>query len=143
VLHFLVRVEPFSRYFVEFQGGKFDVAGNFFQRNNIKSILHVNNDIFDRRSVCSLTDRIFHNLEITWELSSALSTTDVKELIPEFFYFPEFLCNKNGFNLGVKQDGQVVNDVVLPPWCNGNARYSSFFQFLHYNDKMEHIFSLF
>jgi hypothetical protein len=85
-------------------------------------------------SVYSFTDRIFHNLETTWELSSALSTTDVKELIPEFFYFPEFLCNKNGFNLGVKQDGQVVNDVILPPWCNDNARYYFFFHFLHHQD---------
>jgi hypothetical protein len=69
------------------------------------------------------TDRIFHNLEVTWELSSSLSTTDVKELIPEFFYLPEFLCNKNGFNFGIKQDGQPVNDVILPPWSHGNPRY--------------------
>jgi len=25
VLHFLARLEPFSRYLIEFQGGKFDV----------------------------------------------------------------------------------------------------------------------
>jgi hypothetical protein len=25
---------------------------------------------------------------------------DVKELIPEFFYLPEFLCNSNNFDLG-------------------------------------------
>ena len=29
----------------------------------------------------------------TWWLSSSESATDVKELIPEFFYFPEFLTN--------------------------------------------------
>ena len=29
----------------------------------------------------------------TWWLSSSESTTDVKELIPEFFFLPEFLNN--------------------------------------------------
>ncbi len=30
VLHFLVRLEPFSSYFIEFQGGRFDVPGTRF-----------------------------------------------------------------------------------------------------------------
>lgn len=45
----------------------------------------------------------------------------MKELIPEFFYLPEFLCNSNHYHLGVKQDGEPIGDVVLPPWakvCN-------------------------
>lgn len=45
----------------------------------------------------------------------------MKELIPEFFYMPEFLCNSNHYHLGVKQDGEPLGDVVLPPWakvCN-------------------------
>jgi hypothetical protein len=41
----------------------------------------------------------------------------VKELIPEFFYMPEFLLNSNNFNLGVKQTGVPLNDVQLPPWA--------------------------
>jgi len=41
----------------------------------------------------------------------------VKELIPEFFYLPEFLVNHNGFNLGVKQSGTPISDVQLPPWA--------------------------
>lgn len=32
----------------------------------------------------------------TWRLTSFDSTTDVKELIPEFFYLPEFLKNREG-----------------------------------------------
>jgi len=28
------------------------------------------------------------------------SSSDVKELIPEFYYFPEFLKNRNKFDLG-------------------------------------------
>jgi len=93
VLHFLVRLEPFAQYFIEFQGGRFDVP-----------------------------DRAFHSLKQTWLLSSCLSTSDVKELIPEFFFQPEFLSNTNRFDMGVKQDGQRVDDLVLPPWAHGSAR---------------------
>ena len=47
---------------------------------------------------------------------------DVKELIPEFFYLPEFLVNSNRFDLGVKQNGVALNDVVLPPWAKGDPK---------------------
>lgn len=93
VLHFLVRLEPFSQYFIEFQGGRFDVP-----------------------------DRSFHSIHQTWLLSSSLSSSDVKELIPEFFYLPEFLVNTNRYDMGIKQDGQRVDNVILPPWANGSAR---------------------
>jgi hypothetical protein len=93
VLHFLVRIEPFSTQFVEFQGGRFDVP-----------------------------DRAFHRVATTWRLSAATSSSDVKELIPEFFYLPEFLVNSNRYDLGVKQSGERVDDVELPPWARGDAR---------------------
>lgn len=35
-------------------------------------------------------------MNTTWRLSSYESMTDVKELIPEFFYLPEFLVNREG-----------------------------------------------
>lgn len=47
---------------------------------------------------------------------------DVKELIPEFFYLPEFLLNSNNFDLGTKQNGDTLNHIVLPPWAKGDAR---------------------
>ena len=43
-----------------------------------------------------LPDRTFHNVQTAWRLASYESTTDVKELIPEFFYLPEFLFNFEG-----------------------------------------------
>jgi len=43
--------------------------------------------------------------------------TDLKELTPEWFYLPEFLVNCNGLELGTRQNGAEVNDVVLPPWA--------------------------
>jgi hypothetical protein len=47
---------------------------------------------------------------------------DVKELVPEFFYLPDFLVNVNGLPLGTRQDGRVVGDVELPPWARGSPR---------------------
>ena len=44
------------------------------------------------------------------------------QLIPEFFYFPEFLVNINRYNFGVRQDETRVDDVVLPPWAGNDAR---------------------
>lgn len=41
----------------------------------------------------------------------------MKELTPEFFYMPEFLVNSNYYHLGVKQDGEPLCDVTLPPWA--------------------------
>ena len=43
-----------------------------------------------------IPDRTFHSMETTWRLSSFESATDVKELIPEFFFLPEFLENNEG-----------------------------------------------
>lgn len=47
-------------------------------------------------------DRLFHDLAATWD-NCLHSTSDVKELIPEFFYQPEFLLNSNAFHLGTRQ----------------------------------------
>ncbi|XP_046739126.1 lysosomal-trafficking regulator isoform X2 [Diprion similis] len=93
VLHFLVRLPPFTSMFLSYQDNNFDIP-----------------------------DRTFHALATTWRLTSCDSTTDVKELIPEFFYLPEFLLNSEGFNFGVRQNGYTVSDVELPPWCGGDAR---------------------
>lgn len=30
---------------------------------------------------------------------------------------PEFLVNSNSYHLGVKQDGEPLGDVCLPPWA--------------------------
>ncbi|XP_069691772.1 lysosomal-trafficking regulator isoform X2 [Periplaneta americana] len=93
VLHFLVRLPPFTGMFLTYQDQNFD-----------------------------LPDRTFHSLHTTWRLTSSDSTTDVKELIPEFFFLPEFLRNSEEFNFGVRQSGDRVNDVELPPWSHGDAR---------------------
>lgn len=60
-----------------------------------------------------LPDRLFYSLASTFKSSME---SDFKELIPEFFYFTEFLLNKNQLKLGCKQNREEVQDVVLPSW---------------------------
>ncbi|XP_074079064.1 lysosomal-trafficking regulator [Macrotis lagotis] len=93
VLHFLVRMPPFTKMFLAYQDQSFDIP-----------------------------DRTFHSTNTTWRLSSFESMTDVKELIPEFFYLPEFLVNREGFDFGVRQNGERVNHVNLPPWARNDPR---------------------
>lgn len=61
-------------------------------------------------------DRLFHSIESAYK-NCLTNSSDVKELVPEFFYLPEFLVNSNDYYLGVKQDGEMMGDVVLPPWA--------------------------
>ncbi|XP_051508273.1 lysosomal-trafficking regulator-like isoform X1 [Myxocyprinus asiaticus] len=93
VLHFLVRLPPFTKMFLAYQDQSFDIP-----------------------------DRTFHSMNTTWRLSSYESMTDVKELIPEFFYLPEFLINREGFDFGVRQNSERVNHVNLPPWARNDPR---------------------
>lgn len=93
VLHYLVRLPPFTRMFLAYQDRSFDIP-----------------------------DRTFHSIRTSWRLSSFESSTDVKELIPEFFFLPEFFTNTEGFDFGSRQNGERVNDVLLPPWCRGDPR---------------------
>nr|XP_005893698.1 PREDICTED: neurobeachin isoform X1 [Bos mutus] len=86
-LSWLVRIEPFTTFFLNANDGKFD---------------HPN--------------RTFSSVARSWRTSQR-DTSDVKELIPEFYYLPEMFVNSNGYNLGVREDEVVVNDVDLPPWA--------------------------
>lgn len=90
VLFYLLRLEPFTALHRNLQGGKFDHA-----------------------------DRLFQSIQSTFQ-NCLSNTSDVKELIPEFFYMPEFLVNSNSYHLGVKQDGEPLGDVALPPWAKGS-----------------------
>ncbi|KAK3003294.1 hypothetical protein RJ639_018518 [Escallonia herrerae] len=94
VLFYLLRLQPFSTENQKLQGGQFDHA-----------------------------DRLFNSIRDTWSSAAGKgNTSDVKELIPEFFYMPEFLENRFNLDLGEKQSGEQVGGVVLPPWAKGSAR---------------------
>lgn len=46
------------------------------------------------------------------------------QLIPEFYgNDSSFLENKLSLDLGRKQNGSLVSDVVLPPWASGNVLF--------------------
>ncbi|XP_053548156.1 WD repeat- and FYVE domain-containing protein 4 isoform X2 [Bombina bombina] len=88
VSSYLVRVEPFTKAMRCLQGGSLDLA-----------------------------DRMFHSVKGAWESASRDNMSDVRELIPEFFYLHEMFSNGNHCQLGCMQDGTVLGDVILPPWA--------------------------
>ncbi|XP_029950576.1 lipopolysaccharide-responsive and beige-like anchor protein isoform X2 [Salarias fasciatus] len=92
-LMWLLRIEPFTTFFLNFQGGKFDHA-----------------------------DRTFSSVSRAWR-NCQRDTSDVKELIPEFYFLPEMFVNANNYNLGVMEDGTVVSDVDLPPWAKSPEEF--------------------
>ena len=63
---------------------------------------------------------MFNSVKEAWCSASQMNMPDVKELVPEFFYLPDFLVNHNYFKLGRKQNGVPLNDVILPPWAKGD-----------------------
>eukprot|EP00466_Bigelowiella_natans_P017310 jgi/Bigna1/91634/estExt_fgenesh1_pg.C_1100004 len=88
VLYFLVRKAP--EYMLRLQSGHFDVP-----------------------------DRLFHSMHHAWQ-SVLTSNTDVKELIPEFYNVDtkgDFALNTKNLDLGVRQDGSEVDDLILPKWA--------------------------
>ncbi|XP_018645460.1 beige/beach protein-related [Schistosoma mansoni] len=94
VLHYLVRLEPFTTYHVNLHGNKFDVA-----------------------------DRQFYSIPKAWRFILD-NPNDNKELIPEFFFLPEFLRNSNNFDLGFRQYNQNrINDVELPNWASSPEEF--------------------
>ncbi|XP_036379275.1 neurobeachin a isoform X3 [Megalops cyprinoides] len=86
-LQWLVRIEPFTTFFLNANDKKFDHP-----------------------------DRTFSSIARSWR-NCQRNTSDVKELIPEFYYLPEMFVNSNGYNLGVREDRTPVCDVDLPPWA--------------------------
>ena len=88
VLFYLLRLEPFTSLAHQLQGGKFDHA-----------------------------DRLFNDVPTCWKGVTS-DVSDVKELIPEFYYLPEMFVNVNNVDFGVKQStGRAVNHCGLPPWA--------------------------
>ena len=88
VCNFLMRIFPFTHISIELQGNKFDDP-----------------------------NRLFFSVNQSF-INSTTQKTDVRELIPEFFYFPDIFLNINELNMGTREDGVKVNDVLTP--CNNN-----------------------
>jgi len=67
-------------------------------------------------------NRIFHSIKETWQ-GVLENPSDVKELIPEFYMEEDFLLNTQELPLGTKANGEVVNDVILPPWAKSPKHF--------------------
>ncbi|CAD8203801.1 unnamed protein product [Paramecium octaurelia] len=90
IFHYLIRLKPFSDGAKELQSGKFDLA-----------------------------DRLFFSFIETYR-NAVEELSDVRELIPEFFYLPEMFLNLSKYDYGLQQTGQRVNNVELPFWTQQN-----------------------
>ena len=93
---FLSRIFPYSEILIEIQGEKFDIP-----------------------------DRLFNSLELTF-LNASSQKSDIRELIPEFFYLPEFFNNIN--NLDLIQNDKSIND-----FFNENVEVSNWAKNKSYN----------
>jgi len=56
---------------------------------------------------------MFHSVKDAWLSAAKHNMADVKELIPEFFYLPEFLMNSNNFDLGNYFSCKLICDYSL------------------------------
>ena len=93
VLFYLLRLEPFTTQSLELQGGSFDLPA-----------------------------RLFTSIPDTWR-NCLINQSDVKELIPEFFFLPSFLHDTNDVNVGFLKPKSgtspiSIDSVQLPPWAN-------------------------
>jgi len=86
--NFLIRINPYSFIAIEFQGDGFDTP-----------------------------NRLFHSIENSFYTISYFST-DIRELIPEFYYLPEMMINLNQLNLGTRSNGKKVDNVNMPSEFN-------------------------
>ena len=82
--NFLMRLFPYSFSSIELQGNGFDDPNRLFYS----------------------IDKTFNNI--------ATQKSDLRELIPEFFYLPEMFMNINSINFHKRTDGELVDDVIMP-----------------------------
>ncbi len=72
--------------------------------------------VFVLRFDCA--DRQFHSVAAAWQARME-SPVDVKELIPEFFYFPDFLQNRNSQCASLKllsDENYTGNEIYILNW---------------------------
>ena len=82
--NFMIRLFPYSFLCIELQGNGFDNP-----------------------------NRLFFSIEDTF-YNISIHKSDLRELIPEFFYLPEMFMNINSFDFGKKIDKQPIDNVIMP-----------------------------
>ena len=83
ICNYLIRIFPYSIISTELQGDGFDSP-----------------------------NRLFHSLSVTMQ-NTLNQKSDLRESIPEMYYFPDIFVNKNELNFGTLFGGEKVNDVTI------------------------------
>ena len=83
ITNYMIRFFPYSFLAIELQGDSFDDPNRLFF--SIKNT--------------------FYNI--------STQKSDLRELIPEFFYLPEMFMNLNSFNFNDNSDKELVDDVII------------------------------
>ena len=96
ISHYLTRLFPYTHLMIELQGDNFDDP-----------------------------NRMFISMKNSFE-GACTQKGDVREIIPEFFYLPEMFVNVNNLNMGVKNDGTKVNDVICPDFASKHPYKTSY-----------------
>ena len=91
VVHYMYKLFPYSCCAIELQG-----------------------DGFDKR------ERQFISIIESWK-NCMNENTDVRELIPEFYYLPEMFININKINFGNNEKINEENDFEYPKWSKNNS----------------------
>ena len=84
ICNYLLRIFPYSFIAIEIQGDGFDDP-----------------------------NRLFHSIENTFYTISYLNT-DLREILPEFYFMPEMFININKLNFKKKSTGIQVDNVIIP-----------------------------
>ncbi|OHS98771.1 hypothetical protein TRFO_01810 [Tritrichomonas foetus] len=82
----LIRLEPFTSLHIEMHGGRFD----------------------DKKRLFNSIPELYSNIRD--------DANDYRELCPEFYFCPEFLTNKDRFDIG-------IDDVILPKWASSPEEF--------------------
>lgn len=90
VVHYLLRLEPYTTQAKALHSGCFDVG-----------------------------DRLFYSIENAWN-STQMGGGDCKEMIPELFYQPWCLFSYSGQSFGRTQAGVEVRHLTCPAWAASN-----------------------
>ena len=88
--NYMIRLIPYSFCAIELQGDGFDDPNRLF----------------------SSIEDTFHNI--------SSQKSDLRELIPEFFYLPEMFINFSSVNFNKKTDGNLVDDIIMPNNISSN-----------------------
>ena len=90
--NFLIRVFPYSFIGIEYQGDGFDDP-----------------------------NRLFFSIKSTF-LNTLNQRADLRELIPEMFYFPPLFYNENDIQLNKISSGKEIDNVIIHEWKENDLR---------------------